>query len=302
MKSFFKSKILWAVLLIMLLPVQANAGEYWKIVDTRFYGTAGETLATGDAASLSVDGNLYKADADNAIRRPCVGVIGSKGGASGVSVEVVTSGRLAGQSGFTVGSNVYLSATAGAITSTAVAAYPQPIGYALSATEVYINAQAYSTALGAITGTTATLTGTLTGVAADFSGTVTGQGLPIEGTVYQDNIDSNQSATAMKISGGSTVVGKRAHVAGSVIQITCTSNEARTAGTATFDVTIGGTVTGLQAVLDGTNTTSHSASQAVGTDTITAGQAVGVKSSTDASWTPATADIICDFTYTGVNN
>lgn len=75
-----------------------------------------------------------------------------------------------------------------------------------------------------------------------------------------------------------------------VIGVTVTSNAARTAGTLTADVTIDGTVTGLQAVLDETNTTRHYSRQSRGSDVGVAGSRVGVKLTT-SSWTPTTADI-----------
>jgi len=272
--------LLFGLLFSAFPGTPAYAAIGWERIDEAYSAPAGETSFTaGQVVAIKSDGKAYKADADDAAVQPALGVVQRTGtGEIDETLSIVTRGIMTGLTGLTPGGTAFLSATAGAITQTAVAAYPQPIGYAISTTKYQI------------------------GVTVDFSGAVTGQGFPIEGRVYQDNIDSNQSATAMTVAGSSTVTSKRAHVAGSVIQITCTSNEARTAGTATFDVTIDGTATGLQAVLDGTNTTSHSASQAIGTDTITAGQAIGVKSSTDASWTPATADIVCDFTYTGVNN
>lgn len=75
-----------------------------------------------------------------------------------------------------------------------------------------------------------------------------------------------------------------------VVGVSVTSTEARTAGTLTADVTINGTVTGLTAVLDGTDTTRDYATQPRGTDLGAAGSRVGVKLTT-ASWTPVTADI-----------
>lgn len=75
-----------------------------------------------------------------------------------------------------------------------------------------------------------------------------------------------------------------------IAAITVTSNAARTAGTLTVDATIDGTVTGLQAALDATNTTRHHAKQLRGSDRASAGSRVGVKLTT-ASWTPVTADV-----------
>lgn len=68
------------------------------------------------------------------------------------------------------------------------------------------------------------------------------------------------------------------------------STEARTAGSVVADVTIDGTVTGLQTTLDASNTTRHTIKQSRGSDVGAAGSRVGVKLTT-ASWTPVTADI-----------
>lgn len=76
-----------------------------------------------------------------------------------------------------------------------------------------------------------------------------------------------------------------------IVGISVVSNAARTAGTLTVDATIDGTVTGLQAALDGTNTTRHKNTQVRGSDTGSAGSRVGIKLTT-SSWTPVTADII----------
>jgi hypothetical protein len=76
-----------------------------------------------------------------------------------------------------------------------------------------------------------------------------------------------------------------------IVAVTITSNEARTAGTLTVDATIDGTVTGVQGVLNATNTTRHYSRNPRGNDSGTAGQRVGVKL-TSASWTPVTADIV----------
>ena len=75
-----------------------------------------------------------------------------------------------------------------------------------------------------------------------------------------------------------------------VIGVDVVANTARTGGTLTVDATIDGTVTGLTAALNATDTTRAYARQPRGTDTGVAGSRVGVKLTT-ASWTPTTADI-----------
>lgn len=76
-----------------------------------------------------------------------------------------------------------------------------------------------------------------------------------------------------------------------LVGIAVTSHTARTAGTLTVDATIDGTVTGLQAALDGTNTTRDTGIQPRATDVGSAGSRLGVKLTT-SSWTPTTADIV----------
>lgn len=80
--------------------------------------------------------------------------------------------------------------------------------------------------------------------------------------------------------------------AGSVLAVSIYSDDAVTSPYLTADVTINGTVTGLQAALDTTNTQTHSATQVVGTDTFSANDRIGVKISTDSGFTPTTSDIV----------
>lgn len=75
-----------------------------------------------------------------------------------------------------------------------------------------------------------------------------------------------------------------------VVGISIVSSEARTAGTLTVDATINGTVTGLQAALNATDTTRDTGTQVRGSDTGVAGSRIGVKLTT-TSWTPVTADV-----------
>lgn len=75
-----------------------------------------------------------------------------------------------------------------------------------------------------------------------------------------------------------------------IVGISVVSSEARTAGTLTVDATIDGSVTGLQAALDATNTTRDTGTQPRNTDVGVAGSRIGVKLTT-SSWTPVTGDI-----------
>lgn len=112
----------------------------------------------------------------------------------------------------------------------------------------------------------------------------------------QDAVADSQSAVAMNIMETTATTSTLPVVeytipwAFEIVGISISSSEARTAGTLTVDATINTTVTGLQAVLDGTNTTRDTGTQARNTDVGVAGDRVGVKLTT-ASWTPVTADV-----------
>ena len=122
--------VLFAVALILAMAAPSVfAGEYWQQRYIRFSATAGETLSVGDVACIKSDGYAYKADANDSALRPAVGVIG-KGGATGVTVEIVVEGIIAGQTQLTPGLRLYLSETAGAMTDTAPT-NSQSIGWVL---------------------------------------------------------------------------------------------------------------------------------------------------------------------------
>jgi len=111
----------------------------------------------------------------------------------------------------------------------------------------------------------------------------------------QDAVAASQSAVAMNTVEAEGVVqtntGYELPWPFQIVGISCLSGAARTAGTLTVDATIGGTATGVQAVLGATNTTHHSSYQKRDTDVGAAGAIVGVKLTSDASWAPVTADI-----------
>ena len=122
MRKYLAKKFTVAVLAILFMAMFAlpvMAAEYWKQVNTRFSAIAGETLAIGDVVCIvGATGYAWKADANDSALRPAVGVIG-KGGAAESTVEIVVSGSLAGQTAASPGVRVFLSETAGAITTTA---------------------------------------------------------------------------------------------------------------------------------------------------------------------------------------
>lgn len=122
MEKHFRKNIpamLLAVFVMAFLLAGPVLAANWQQKYERFSATAGETLATGNVVCISgSDGKAYKADADDAAKRPAVGVIG-KGGASGAKVEIITRGMIAGMAAATAGGRLYLSTTAGALMNTA---------------------------------------------------------------------------------------------------------------------------------------------------------------------------------------
>jgi hypothetical protein len=121
-----------------------------------------------------------------------------------------------------------------------------------------------------------------------------GQVIPLLFT--QDQVADAQSAVAMNIletSATTSTLNVTEYVMPfdfEIIAVTVVANTPRTAGTLTVDATIDGTVTGLQAILNGTNTTRKATTQQRGSDIGVAGSRVGVKLTT-ASWTPVAANI-----------
>ncbi|MDA8137920.1 MAG: hypothetical protein M0036_04630 [Desulfobacteraceae bacterium] len=148
------------ILMVFLLSLATGAWAYstkYKLMG--FSGTAGEVLVTGDVVCIAdADGLIYKADANDATRRPAVGIVGLQARAIGDKVEVITHGILRGWTSLSEGASGYLSETAGAVTQS-TPTYSQKIGLAISTTEYLINCQEYIdtsalTALGVLAGAT----------------------------------------------------------------------------------------------------------------------------------------------------
>jgi len=149
-----------ALLLIALVVMTAGpalAAYSVKQVILRVSGVAGETLTTGQAVCFKdADGYVYKADANDSALRPAIGVVGSKTGTSGETVEIIIIGTLTGWSSLSENGEAYLSETAGALTQSAPS-YSQQIGAAISETDYLINCKSYFdssavTALGVLSG------------------------------------------------------------------------------------------------------------------------------------------------------
>lgn len=97
---------------------------------------------------------------------------------------------------------------------------------------------------------------------------------------------SAQTAVALVVHAGDAAITEIPMAyAGSVVAVAVRSEGACTSGSATCDVTIGGTATGLQAILESvTNDEQHQASQAPALDAFAIGGRIGVDLTTDATW------------------
>lgn len=125
--------------LILAFPAPAPAAISAKSIGERFSCTAGEALAAGALVAIkSADGKCYNADESDSTIRPALGWVVSSY-ASAATAQVVARGILTGFTALTKGAPVYLS-TVGGYTQTAPA-YPQVVGYALSATDVRADIQ-----------------------------------------------------------------------------------------------------------------------------------------------------------------
>ena len=105
---------------------------------------AGATLAIGDVVYMHTDGEVAKADADAVTSMPAIGIcVGA--GTDGNAVDVLVQGIMHDTSAFdtfTVGADIFVSTTAGAVTATAPSGSGdtvQKVGVALHADMVYFN-------------------------------------------------------------------------------------------------------------------------------------------------------------------
>ena len=124
------SLLIMAIFIMVGLSAAPAEAGYFKQKWIRFSAVAGETLSVGDVVYIkTTDGKAYKADADDPNKRPAVGVV-SKGAPSGSKVEITVAGILAGQTAVSPGSRLWLSTTAGGITSS-IPTNEQGLGWAL---------------------------------------------------------------------------------------------------------------------------------------------------------------------------
>jgi len=115
-----------------------------------FNAIAGEALTVGALVAIHTDGKAYFANAitGGTQQKPAAGVA-EVGVAAGDDVAIKPIGLIAGVAGLTIGAEVYMAETDGAVTSTAPSTsgdIVQFVGVALSATSYYLNVTgAYTT-------------------------------------------------------------------------------------------------------------------------------------------------------------
>lgn len=127
-----------------------NNGGNWGAVANGIYTqldkgaeitlVAGEAVVVNDAICIAADGTGMKADADDATRRPCIGIAVTAASLAG-SFKVRRFGWIdyddtnhGGALGATANDRIYLSSTTGRLTITSVGAFPQAVGIAKTTT------------------------------------------------------------------------------------------------------------------------------------------------------------------------
>lgn len=108
---------------------------------------------------------------------------------------------------------------------------------------------------------------------------------------------SGQAATPMtRLSGpNDNATAWIAPADGWFLNLTLHSNDARSAGTATVEIYVNNVATGVQAILNATDTTFAATAVEAGTITFSAGDLVTLKLSSDAAWAPTGADLRASF-------
>jgi hypothetical protein len=244
-KKFGLAAIVILLVFVFMAP-QAFAAYRVKQVIARISGTAGETVTTGQlVAPLDSDGEWYKANAGTATIRPAIGVVGSKTGGDGETIEIVLVGILTGWTSLAEGDPGYLSETSGAVTQS-TPSYSQQVGIALSATDYYFDFQNYFdssavTALGVLSGASPIV---MEGATADAYETTIG---PVDPTAdrsitYPDRSGQVKLSSAASVLTPSTAVTLTVGLS-NVYTDTPTDNENQTitfsgAGTAGDEITI----------------------------------------------------------------
>lgn len=274
-------------LLVLLMAGQALSAAYWKAVTERFPAlmTAGETLAVGSTVCIkAADGLVWKADADSATLRPCIGFAYAAAVANG-KVAVVTGGQLAGLSALTVGGEVYLSTTAGAYTQSAPTDV-QRVGVAISAIAMQIDIGPKNASLGTLADTKIWIgDGTSVPTAYAFSGNA---------TMTNAGVVTVASATgAMTVGGGYGATGATFSTAG-VGQF---NGDLTTDGALTADsAVIGGGYGATGATISAAGNISGNGNLLVdGTSTLTG----ALRASVLSTVTEAGAALTVDSTYYG---
>lgn len=138
--------------------------------------------AVGDWMYVSAASTVAKADADNTAKIPVLGPIVSKQSSTSCTVRV--SGLVTGLAGLTAGATYYLSATAGAITTSAPSNHALPVAIAISTTSLVVLPSIFGAGAATIRGN-ANIAGTLavTGAVALTAALTVGTTLDVTGAI-----------------------------------------------------------------------------------------------------------------------
>jgi len=127
-----------AIMNLNALPTSNNTYEGYTLIGRN----AGATIALGEAVYLASDGRWQLADANGSGTFPVRGIAGAAGTADN-AMPVVDNGVVRNDTwAWTIGGDVYLSTTAGALTQTAPATSGdkvQKIGYAVTADSIRVH-------------------------------------------------------------------------------------------------------------------------------------------------------------------
>lgn len=109
----------------------------------QFQLIAGEAIAAGDLCYIKSDGKAWLSNGTSAnAAAKCVGMA-AEAAAVGEPITVFRNERFRYGSGMTPGAQIYVSATAGALSDAATTGGTAPIGFVVDATRVYIHGSNY---------------------------------------------------------------------------------------------------------------------------------------------------------------
>lgn len=123
-----------------------------------------------------------------------------------------------------------------------------------------------------------------------LAGAANSRGFITSFVFYRDNVAA--TLTDDIIENGSAVKAVLCPYSGSISAVAVRGSAARTAGTLTVEIFVQGSDTGIDIVIDGTNTTQNYERFNRGAYPVDAGNYIDVRITTDGSWAPTTDDIV----------